>query len=119
MKTLLLIAHGSRRESSNEEVKTLAAKMAELPGNDFDAIIPAFLELAAPSIIEGFEQCVALGATEIVAVPYFLSAGRHVVEDIPEDLSKAQAKHPTINLTIKPHLGSADIMTRMVLEAAG
>ncbi|MGV6817219.1 MAG: sirohydrochlorin chelatase [Thiotrichales bacterium] len=118
MKTLLLIAHGSRRASSNDEVRTLATKMAELPDNEFDAIIPAFLELAEPSIVEGFEQCVALGATEIVAVPYFLSAGRHVVEDIPADLTKAQARHPEINLTIKPHLGSADIMTRLVLEAA-
>lgn len=76
MKALLLIAHGSRRASSNDEVKALAKKMGELSDNDFDAIVPAFLELAEPSITEGFEQCVSLGATEIIAMPYFLSAGR-------------------------------------------
>lgn len=118
MKALLLIAHGSRRASSNDEVRALAKKMSDLRSNDFDAIVPAFLELAEPGIVEGFDQCVKLGATEVVAMPYFLSAGRHVVEDIPEDLEKATAKHPEISVTVKPHLGEADIMAATVLESS-
>ena len=47
-----------------------------------------FLELAEPSIPDGIQRCIDAGATEVVVVPYFLSAGRHVSEDIPAEVEK-------------------------------
>jgi sirohydrochlorin ferrochelatase len=32
-------------------------------------------------------RCIALGADEIVVVPYFLSSGQHVTIDIPEQVA--------------------------------
>ena len=98
MNALLLIAHGSRREASNQEVRDLAARVARVAAGHFDMVIPAFLEIAEPDIPGGVDRCVAAGATHVNVVPYFLSAGRHVAADIPEQLEQARHRHPGIVL---------------------
>jgi len=58
------------------------------------------------------------GATQIVAVPYFLAAGRHVITDIPEELEKAGREHPGIDLRQSDYLGKHDSMTEILLALA-
>ena len=119
MKTILLIAHGSRRISSNEEVVNLAKKMQSLL-TDNTKVIPAFLELAKPSILEGIDLCVQFGANEIIVIPYFLSAGRHVIEDVPNEIAKGKGKYPHIKITTNDYLGNnpniAQILIQQVLK---
>jgi sirohydrochlorin ferrochelatase len=119
MKALLLIAHGSRREASNQEVRELAQRMAGHAGSGFDMVVPAFLELAQPGIGEGVAQCVRQGAREIQVVPYFLSAGRHVAQDIPEELARAAAKHPQARISLSPYLGTHPEIAALLLGLAG
>ena len=120
MKSLLIVAHGSRRESSNEEVRQLAEKIRSMPDLSVDEVVTAFLELAEPSIPEGLEACIQRGADEVLVFPYFLAAGRHVVEDIPAEVAKVQAKHPETSIHITSHLGSAaglpELITRTALQ---
>lgn len=122
MKALLLIAHGSRREASNEEVRELADRVAQVAAGHFDLVVPAFLELADPDIPGGVDRCVAAGATEVNVVPYFLSAGRHVARDIPEQLDLARRNHPGLVLQQNNYLGRheaiADILLTLALEEA-
>ena len=118
MKAMLLVAHGSRREASNQEVRDLAARLRGLARDDFGVVDCAFLEIAAPLIPEGIERCIAQGATEVVVLPYFLSAGRHVAEDIPRDVAGKQAEHPTVRIRIAPYLGAADGVVPLLLAAA-
>ena len=56
MQALMLIAHGSRRAASNDEVRDLAATLGRLAGREFDLVVPAFLELAEPGIVAGVDQ---------------------------------------------------------------
>ena len=51
MKALLVVAHGSRREQSNTEIKELAQRIAAQAGQDFDLVECAFLELADPCLL--------------------------------------------------------------------
>ena len=44
MKSLLIVAHGSRREASNQEVFDLIMRVTQLGGHDFDYVSAAFLE---------------------------------------------------------------------------
>lgn len=118
MKALLLIAHGSRREASNQEVRELARKVADRAGEEFPIVIAAFLELAIPDIPDGVDQCVAAGATQVIAVPYFLAAGRHVVNDIPAELEKAQLRHPELELSMSDYLGMHDMLPEILLSQA-
>lgn len=118
MNALLLIAHGSRREASNDDVRLLADRIAELDNNEFDIVVPAFLELADPGIGAGVDRCVSIGASQVTVLPYFLSPGRHVAEDIPKELDQAQRRHPGIQFERREHLGGLDLMPAMVLAAA-
>jgi sirohydrochlorin ferrochelatase len=118
MHILLLVAHGSRRAASNEEVRELAARLESISWDRFDKVIPAFLELAEPEIPEGIDACVAAGATQVTVLPYFLSAGRHVAHDIPEELEKAQANHPQLPIRVANYIGQNQEMPMLLLQAA-
>ena len=108
MKSLVIVAHGSRRQASNDEVRDLSSRIENITGQQFRKVKAAFLELAEPSIPNGIQQCIDEGAEEIVVFPYFLSAGRHVVEDIPSEIDIARKSNPEIKIEIAPYLGSMD-----------
>ena len=118
MKALLLIAHGSRREASNQEIIELAEHLAEQAGDEFAMVKACFLELARPSIGEAVKACAKHGINDITAIPYFLSAGRHVAEDVPRELEAAARIHSSIRLSTCPHIGAAGAMPRLLLAAA-
>jgi sirohydrochlorin ferrochelatase len=50
MDALLLIAHGSRREASNDEVRELTRELVQKSKRKFSIVECAFLELAIPGI---------------------------------------------------------------------
>lgn len=118
MQALLLIAHGSRREASNQEVRDLATRLTEVAGTDFDCVVPAFLELAEPDILTGVSQCVAAGATIVTAVPYFLAAGRHVATDIPAELDKARDHYPHLQIQQSDYLGKHESIPELLVTLA-
>ncbi len=107
IKALVLTAHGSRREASNEEVKKLTDSIADQVKDEFPVVEAGFLDIAQPSIVEAIGRCIERGATDIRLIPYFLSAGRHVQQDIPSEVDKARNNHPDISITILPHIGGA------------
>lgn len=118
MKCLLIIAHGSRREASNDEVRKLTSDIARQAGQDFALVDCAFLELAKPSIPDGISACIAKGATHILILPYFLSAGRHVTEDIPTEVSQTQSSYPDVRIDIAPYLGAHDAIAKLMATQA-
>lgn len=118
MKALLLIAHGSRRKQSNDEVVVLAEKLKKNCAEQYEIIHAGFLELAQPMIPDGIKKCVADGATSIVVLPYFLNSGRHVVEDIPNIVSESKLHYPNIDIKIAPHLGASDLIMTLLIATA-
>lgn len=118
MAALLLVAHGSRRAASNNEVRHLTDKLREVASDRFEQIECAFLELAEPLIPDGITCCINQGADEVVVLPYFLSAGRHVSEDIPGIVAETQARYPNIPIRIAPYLGESSDIVHTLLELA-
>ena len=118
MKSLLIIAHGSRRKESNEEVRALAGRISQLEKTGYDEVTAGFLEIAEPSIPDGLEACIKRGAKQVVVFPYFLAAGRHVVEDIPEEIEPVVARYPDVYVRIAPHLGMAAALPEIILDTA-
>ena len=115
MKSLLLVAHGSRVQSSNEEIAALSDKLRERLKGRFDHVSCAFLEIAQPDIPSGLAACVAAGASEIVVLPYFLAAGRHINEDIPREVAKCD--HPDVPIRICDHIGGSAGMPELLVQA--
>ncbi len=118
MPSLLIIAHGSRRAASNDEVRQLADQVRSQPDHAYDHIETAFLELAEPSIPQGLAALASRGATEIVAFPYFLAAGTHVAQDIPEAIAEFSATHPAVTVRLTPHLGASATLPAAILGVA-
>jgi len=118
MKALLVIAHGSRRQQSNEEVKVIAEKLKSTCSDEYPIIHPAFLELAEPLIPDGIKNCVDDGATEIIILPYFLNSGRHVIEDIPDIVNSTITDYPNVNVKLAKHLGASDLMMDILISTA-
>lgn len=117
-KALIIVAHGSRKVSSNEEVRALGEKVKSLLGKHYTYVMSAFLEFATFSLEESILSCVGKGASEIVILPYFLASGHHVTRDIPEVVQKIQALHPKVKITLKEHIGSASGMVVLLNDMA-
>lgn len=118
MQALLIIAHGSRRPESNDEIRALAVKVAAQSADTYAYVGSAFLELAEPSIPDGIQHCIDQGASSVTIMPFFLSAGRHVVHDVPALVQAKQAEHPQIQIRMAPYLGVSSLMPDLILQSA-
>ncbi len=116
MNAILLVAHGSRRRESNDEVVALAEQLRAHASVKADIIHAAFLDMAQPSIPEGIAACVAEGAASITLLPYFLNSGRHVIKDIPVIVAETMKRYPAVSLRIGPHLGESGLMTELLVR---
>ena len=118
MNALLLVAHGSRRQQSNDEVMVITEKLRASCQNDYAIVHTGFLELASPSMPDGIERCINDGASRITVLPYFLNSGRHVVDDVPEIVDAASQRHPSVDIVVAPHLGASPLMVELLIESA-
>jgi len=111
---IVLIAHGSRREEANAELRQLAAAIgARRP----EAVVaPAFLELAEPSIPDAVRSCIRQGVREVRLFPYFLSAGVHVTRDLEGFRQQFATEHPEVEFRLLRPLGAHPEITRLVLD---
>lgn len=113
-KAVLLIAHGSRRAAANQDLVKLAEMLQE--HKQFPIIEIAYLELAEPTIPEGAARCVAAGADEVLMLPYFLSAGVHVQNDLEQYRGEFTAMYPETRFRLCSHLGLHPLMLEIVLD---
>jgi uroporphyrin-III C-methyltransferase len=111
---VLVVGHGSRRSEANDDVRLAAARIGRR-GN-FPLVEAAFLEIAAPSIDEGFARLAARGAESVVVHPYFLSPGRHTRGDIPVAVREAAARHPNLEWTISEPLSAHELVIEASVE---
>jgi sirohydrochlorin ferrochelatase len=116
MKALLIVAHGSRRKESNDEVRRLAARIDENSGPAFDLVTCAFLEISSPQIDSAIADLIDAGAKEIKVFPYFLAAGTHVVNDIPALIKEEEDAHSSVHFEILPHLGALQGISTLILN---
>ena len=98
---VLLVGHGSRREKSNEQVRTLAADLESRLGLPVDA---GFLELAKPSIPDAIAGLAAT-VSRVSVVQLSLFAASHVKNDVPLAVQRARNEHPGVTIRNGAHLG--------------
>lgn len=111
---VLLIAHGSRRAEANDDLVKLADFVSQK--NEYDFVEVSYLELAPPTILEGGRICVNKGAGRVLMLPYFLSAGVHVTNDLEECCQQLNAEFPQVDFVLCPHLGLHPLMADIVLS---
>jgi len=118
MKAIILTAHGSRSDESNQEVIALAEKLKDASAVRAEIVLAAFLDIAKPSIAEAVTSCAERGATDIMILPYFLNSGRHVRRDIPAVIEECRKHYPGVRITIGSHLGASELIAELLIKIA-
>ncbi|WP_053361320.1 sirohydrochlorin chelatase [Bacillus sp. FJAT-27251] len=114
MDAVLYVCHGSRvpkaREQAVEFIKQCMRKNPA-PIQEY-----CFLELAQPTIEEGFAACVERGAERIAVIPVLLLTAAHAKEDIPDELRKVSVKYPEVEVRYGRPIGVHKAMVEILLE---
>ena len=145
---LLLAAHGTRDPAGVAGFQALAARVAELAGQDGIEVAGGFIELSAPPLRDAVASLAATslantglantglantglagpplastGPARIVAVPLMLVAAGHAKGDIPAALAREQARHPGVSFTyartLGPHPALIELLDARVAAVAG
>jgi sirohydrochlorin ferrochelatase len=101
---VVLVDHGSRRPAANESLEEFASLFRKTTTHKIVEI--AHMELAEPTIAQAIEKCSQNGCTHVVVLPYFLSKGRHVTEDIPHLVQQATEGLPNLSVQIAEPIGT-------------
>lgn len=120
-RALIIVDHGSTVKEANDLLVSICERIKEFnskSGSEFDIVRQCHMELAEPTIKEAFDECVSLGATEIVVHPYFLAPGRHSTKDIPRMVEEAASNHPEVIFSVTEPLGLHDKLIEVILERA-
>lgn len=118
MKAILLIDHGSVVAAANDMLDGVVTLVQEMAGDDV-IVRAAHMELAEPTIAQGFARCVEAGASEVVAFPYMLSPGKHSTRDIPRMVAEAARAFPGVSFRVTDAFGIDEALAGVVLERAG
>lgn len=111
---LLLIAHGSRVEGANEDLRQLAQRL--LASSRYSIVEPCYLELADPDIDAGADICMQQGASRIIMLPYFLSAGTHVHRDLEAAQHRLLRANPGVEFLLANPIGQHPMMIEILLD---
>ncbi|MCS6977466.1 MAG: CbiX/SirB N-terminal domain-containing protein [Gemmatales bacterium] len=112
---LLLIAHGSRRAEANADLDYVADALRRR--GPFSIVESCYLELAEPNIAAGAARCMEQGSERVVMLPYFLSAGIHVREDLEQMRQELQVRYGVPFILAEP-LGRHPLLVEIVLQRA-
>jgi sirohydrochlorin cobaltochelatase len=113
---LVVIAHGSPREESNDDVLRVLELVRRT--SKYQWVQPAYLDCNAPNIDDAVEICVNAGAQYILCVPHFLHVGRHVALDIAYILSELQKKFKNVEIRLGPAIGQSPLVSEILLQRA-
>jgi sirohydrochlorin ferrochelatase len=118
MRSILLIDHGSVRDEANQMLAGAADLLQQMLG---DAVVVryAHMELAQPTIAQGFAECVGAGATEVIAFPYMLSPGKHVTRDVPRLVAEAASQFPDVPYRVTEAFGIHEKLAELIALRAG
>tara|TARA_B100000315_G_scaffold215253_1_gene214452 strand:- start:5331 stop:6323 length:993 start_codon:yes stop_codon:yes gene_type:complete len=114
-KGFLIVAHGSRKDDANQQVKNLVNELRNyFQSNMFE---PAFMELASPTIEDGIKALAKKNMDQLVAYPYFLFKGMHFSKDVPnfiqEIINKLEKK---VDFKMLDPIGQHPKITDLVQE---
>ncbi len=115
--SLLVVAHGSKSESTREQFEKIVALSKQK--SDYDFVEGAYLEFSKPDIREAASSLIRKGASRIVIALYFLFDGIHTKRDIPEIIRGLSHEYPEIEFKITKPIGYEPVLADIILKRAG
>ena len=115
-RSLIIIAHGSRREAANAEFRAVVHRVREAVCDIYARVEPAFLDSAFPTLAEAATALMNAGAINIDVYPFFLTTGKHADEDIPRMVADLNAQRPDCTLTMLDYLGKSEALVGVIVQ---
>ena len=97
---------------------TLHKRPDELARGDFELVSASYLELAEPNIDQGATTCIAEGAERVILVPYFLSAGIHVLRDLTGARDRLAGCFPKVEFRLAEPMGRHPLLVEVIAQRA-
>lgn len=115
---IVIVDHGSRSGPANEVVVEVA-RLVQVRAGARASVRFAHMELCEPSLPAVLDECVASGASVIIVQPLFLAPGKHAARDIPELVSDARRRHPTVRFELGCVIGADPLLAEIVAVRCG
>lgn len=117
MKTLILLAHGSRDPQGRQPLAQIRAWVQEAQPQL--RVCEAYLSLNEPGLEACLEGLNLDGVREATVLPMLVARGHHLNVELPVILDDLQARFPLLRLSVSPHLGADTGIVGLVLARAG
>ena len=109
----VLLGHGSSAPGAEAEIKALVAALS-LAEPEW-RFAHAFLN-QEPSLEIAVGALAKAGCSVIRVLPLLVFTGKHVAEDIPNEIERLREIHPFIHFELEPHLSRLPGFSGVVLE---
>ncbi len=110
----IVLAHGSKKEAANQEISKM---LDQIRSRDSEMLYQAaFMSFGEPDIPAVVSDLVSQGVTRIIVMPFFLSTGSHISQDIPQQLEHEKEKHPEVEIILTEHLAGHPALVDVVLD---
>lgn len=110
---VLLMGRGGSDPDANSDFYKLGRLLWER--TSYQSVESCFIAITKPSLPDGLERCLALGARKIIVVPYLLFTGV-LMKQFAEMVSHFAAEHPEIEVQLGRQLGTHLLLVDMLTE---
>ncbi|WP_332649836.1 CbiX/SirB N-terminal domain-containing protein [Lysinibacillus sp. 54212] len=110
---ILLIARGGSDPYANGDVYKISRLLWEKL--DVAMVESAFMGVTTPTVQQGIERCVKLGAKKIIMLPYFLFTGI-LMERMGKMAESFIEEYPEVDITIAQYFGYHPNLKKVLIE---
>lgn len=108
---IILLAHGSSDKRWCETFE----KLAEPTLKSIQDSRIAYMELAEPSMDTVIAEAVSRGTRDVIIVPLFLAAGRHLRKDVPAMIAELEKAHGA-SIRLAPPIGENPLLGQAIRD---
>lgn len=113
---LILLAHGSPKESWRDSVEGMVESLqAEVGGS---GVRLAYMDHTPPTLLETIGQAVEEGAVTIRVLPLFLTGEGHVTREIRPMVDEARATYEHVEVELLPAIGQHPLFREVLVGIA-
>ena len=114
MEAVLVLAHGSKRQETEEILNSLIGKVKIKTGNE--RVYPAYLQFSEQDLEKTVSELYEQGVRIIKMIPLFIFNGVHVTQDIPEEIERIRSKYNDLNIVYSKHIGDDDKLADIIVD---
>ncbi|WP_081957314.1 precorrin-3B C(17)-methyltransferase [Paenibacillus sp. FSL R7-0273] len=110
---VLMMGRGGSDPDANSDFYKLSRLLWERTA--YKSVESCFIAITKPSLDEGLERCLALGARKIIVQPYLLFTGV-LMQQFTERVTAFAAAHPGIEVELGSYIGNHPLLEDMLTD---